>query len=178
MIRTSTYGPVTRFDIARTLFGRGRYWTTAYLVDGLLIDSGCAHEAAGILSALHPQPPTRLVNTHSHEDHIGANGLLQGHFPGMLVQAHPAALPVLADPLALQPLHPSRRLFWGAPAPCLAQPLADGDLIPTPNFTFQGERFDANLETEQFLDVGHRVAKAAGVLYTTLTGRSMKYYSR
>ena len=31
---------------------------------------------------------------------------------------------------------------------------------------------------EKFMHSLYRVAKAAGVLYTTLTGRSMKYYSR
>jgi glyoxylase-like metal-dependent hydrolase (beta-lactamase superfamily II) len=45
MLKVTRYGDVTRFDLARTLAGRGRYWTTAYLLDGLLVDTGCRHSA-------------------------------------------------------------------------------------------------------------------------------------
>lgn len=31
MLKTTSYGSVIRFDLARTLLGRGRYWTSAYL---------------------------------------------------------------------------------------------------------------------------------------------------
>ncbi len=70
MLKASAYGDVERFDLSRTLAGRGRYWTTAYLVDGMLVDSGCAHSAPELTRALSGAPLTSLVNTHSHEDHI------------------------------------------------------------------------------------------------------------
>jgi len=44
MLKVTCYNQITRIDLARTLAGRGRYWKTAYLADGLLIDSGCAHK--------------------------------------------------------------------------------------------------------------------------------------
>ena len=69
------------------------------------------------LDALAHKPPASIVNTHTHEDHIGANGKLQAKMAGLVIQAHPLALPVLADPQRTQPLHPYRRLFWGWPAP-------------------------------------------------------------
>lgn len=137
MLKSSTYAAVTRFDLARTLAGRGRYWTTAYLVDRLLIDSGCAHTAAEIVQALQDVPLAYIVNTHSHEDHIGANGPLQGQRAGLEIFAHPLALPVLADPRRAQPLHPYRRLFWGWPQPSQAKPLADGAILETEAFRFQ-----------------------------------------
>jgi glyoxylase-like metal-dependent hydrolase (beta-lactamase superfamily II) len=137
MIRITPYGLVTRFDLANTLLGRGRYWTTAYLVDGLLVDSGCAHSAAELAQALEGSLLTCLVNTHTHEDHIGANGLLQHTRDGLELRAHPLALPVLDDPRRCQPLHPYRKLFWGWPAPSQAQPLADGEWIETLNYKFQ-----------------------------------------
>ena len=37
--------PITRFDLARTIAGRGHYWTSADLVGGMLIDSGPAYAA-------------------------------------------------------------------------------------------------------------------------------------
>ncbi len=77
MLKTTLHDAVTRFDLARTLFGRGRYWTTAYLVDGMLVDTGCADTAEEIVQALAGTPLVRIVNTHSHEDHISANAALQ-----------------------------------------------------------------------------------------------------
>jgi glyoxylase-like metal-dependent hydrolase (beta-lactamase superfamily II) len=137
MLKVTRYDPVTRFDLARTLFGRGRYWTSAHLVDGLLIDSGCAHSAPELASALEKEHLTLIVNTHTHEDHIGANGLLQHQHPSLEILAHPLALPVLSNPRRAQPLHIYRRLFWGWPEPCQARPLADGERVHTEHYTFQ-----------------------------------------
>jgi glyoxylase-like metal-dependent hydrolase (beta-lactamase superfamily II) len=137
MMRVTSYGPVTRFDLARSLGGRGRYWTTAYLVDGMLIDTGCAHAAAELQQALQDVPLAHITNTHSHEDHIGANGRLQRSRPGLEIRAHPSSLATLADPRREQPLHPYRRVFWGWPEPCHAQPLADGDWVETRRHRFQ-----------------------------------------
>ncbi len=136
MLKSTIYGMITRFDLAQTLGGRGRYWTTAYLLDGLLIDSGCAHTARELADALRDTRLTRLVNTHTHEDHIGANGLLQRQRAGLEILAHPLALPVLADPRREQPLHPYRRLFWGWPEPSRANPLSDEAWIETEHFRF------------------------------------------
>jgi glyoxylase-like metal-dependent hydrolase (beta-lactamase superfamily II) len=96
VIRSAKYGEVIRFDSARTILGRGVYWATAYLVAGLMIDTGCAHSASELVERLEGEQLAQIVNTHSHEDHIGANGLLQQRQPGIKIYAHPSALPVLA----------------------------------------------------------------------------------
>jgi glyoxylase-like metal-dependent hydrolase (beta-lactamase superfamily II) len=137
MLKITHCQNVTRFDLARTLGGRGRYWTTAYLLDGLLIDSGCAFTAPELADALRAAPLTRIVNTHTHEDHIGANGILQRQRAPLDILAHPLALPILTDPRGQQPLHPYRKLIWGWPAPSRAHPLADESWIETDNFRFQ-----------------------------------------
>ena len=137
MVKVTQYGRIKRFDLARTLVGRGRYWTTAYLVDGLMGDTGCAHCTPELLSALAGTPLEQIANTHSHEDHIGSNAPLQGQRPGLKIMAHPLALPVLADPAGKQPLHLYRRLFWGLPAPSQGKPIYGGDRVQTGHHQFE-----------------------------------------
>jgi glyoxylase-like metal-dependent hydrolase (beta-lactamase superfamily II) len=137
MLKITSHGDVTRFDLARTLAGRGRYWTTAYLVDGIMVDTGCAFSASELVEALAGTPLARIVNTHTHEDHIGANGPLQRQRDGLEILAHPLALPILADPRGAQPLHLYRRVLWGWPEPSPGQPVSDGAVIETERHCFQ-----------------------------------------
>jgi glyoxylase-like metal-dependent hydrolase (beta-lactamase superfamily II) len=136
MLKITPFGAITRFDLARKL-PRWRYWTTAYLVDGMMVDTGCAHAAPELLLALAGMPLACIVNTHTHEDHIGADGDLQAGRPGLAIYAHPLALPVIADPRGEQPLHPYRKVFWGWPKPALARPLDDGEIVATEHHRFQ-----------------------------------------
>ena len=136
MLKRSFFQTVTRIDLARTIAGRGRYWATAYLVDGLLIDSGCAYSASELTRYLLGNPLTHILNTHTHEDHIGANGPLQKEYADLEILAHPFALNILEQP-RLQRLQPYRRLMWGWPEPSKGKPVVDGELIRTENFNFQ-----------------------------------------
>ena len=111
---------VIKLRVARSLFGRTAYFTAAYWVDGLLIDTGCAHTAAQLVATVKAWHVDQVFNTHSHEDHIGANAGIQAIF-GCPVLAHPDALPILANP-RLQPLQPYRLVFWGRPKPSQGQP--------------------------------------------------------
>ena len=136
--RTALTDGVIQFTSARGVLGRPVYFTAAYWVAGLLIDTGCAHTAQELLRATNDLRLERIVNTHSHEDHIGANGPLQAR-GGMPIQAHPLALPIIANP-RLQPLQPYRRYFWGWPQPSQATALGEQvvagpyvlQVIPTP----------------------------------------------
>jgi glyoxylase-like metal-dependent hydrolase (beta-lactamase superfamily II) len=137
MLKRTQYDDVTRFDLARTMAGRGRYWTTAYLVDGMMIDTGCAFTARELAVTLKDAPLVRIVNTHSHEDHIGANARLQREHGGLEIVSHPLALLVLADPRGAQPLQPYRRLFWGLPEPSRGKSISDGAVLDTEHHRFQ-----------------------------------------
>jgi len=75
----------------------------------------------------------RVVNTHCHEDHIGANAAVHDAF-NCPIQAHPDALPVLHNP-RIERLQPYRLLFWGWPEPCEATPL--GEWVETPQHRLQ-----------------------------------------
>ncbi len=137
MLKTTHYDAVTRIDMARSAAGRGYYWTTAYLVDGMMVDTGCAHTARELAESLKDEPLALIVNTHSHEDHIGANSTLQQQRDGLETLAHPLAIPIMAQPRELQPLHPYRRMFWGWPESSTGQPVQDQQSIVTEHRSFR-----------------------------------------
>jgi glyoxylase-like metal-dependent hydrolase (beta-lactamase superfamily II) len=133
MIYVDAFQKVIRFRLAHAMLGRPYYFTAAYWVDGLLIDTGPAKTAHQLVHALQGLAVNRIVNTHSHEDHIGGNAAVQRAF-GCPILAHPQALPILADP-SLQRLQPYRKLFWGKPLPAPGEPL--GEQVTTDRYHFQ-----------------------------------------
>lgn len=132
MIQVENVGKVRKFRLARELFGKGWYFTAAYWVDGLLVDSGCFYTAEELVKAVEGLPLQFIVNTHSHEDHVGANASLQAG-RGVPVLAHRQALPVLEDP-SLNRLHPYQRVLWGRPHPC--SPAVIPHIVETEHYRF------------------------------------------
>jgi glyoxylase-like metal-dependent hydrolase (beta-lactamase superfamily II) len=133
MINIERLGEITKFRLARTLFGRGLYFTAAYLVDGLVIDTGCAYTVLELMEALKESRVHTVVNTHSHEDHVAGNRALQEQF-GAQILAHPDALPVLAHPRDIY-LRPYQRVMWGYPEPSAAEPVPE--FVETERYRFQ-----------------------------------------
>ncbi|HOG45614.1 MAG TPA: MBL fold metallo-hydrolase [Anaerolineae bacterium] len=133
MVHIEAHGPVVCYRVARPIFGRPYYHTAAYWADGLMVDSGCVHTAAGLVQATAALPVAQIVNTHSHEDHIGGNGPLQ-RARGCRVLAPEEALAILADPRR-QYLQPYRRFFWGWPEPSQGEPL--GEWVETEHHRFR-----------------------------------------
>lgn len=126
-------GAVVKLRFARDILGWRPYYTAAYWVDGLLVDTGCAHSARQFASAIRQWKVAQIVNTHCHEDHVGANAELQALF-GCPIRAHALALPVLANP-RLDRLQPYRHFCWGRPKPSRAE--AIGDWVETEHYHFQ-----------------------------------------
>ena len=132
VIERQDSGGVVKLKMARDVPGPIRYHTSCYWVDGLLIDTGCAHCSREFQRATGDLPLSQVVNTHCHEDHIGNNGRCQAR--GATIQAHALALPYLADPRTLK-LHPYRHVFWGTPRPSTAAPI--GKTVATEHHEFQ-----------------------------------------
>lgn len=131
MLVVRPFGPVTQFRMARAVFGRPLYWVCVYHVDGLLIDTGCAHTVDELLAALRDLPVTQVINTHHHEDHVGGNAAVERRY-GLPIWIHPAGVDLLRRPWRLPPY---RRLVWGTPASFEAEPL--GVRIETARYAFR-----------------------------------------
>ena len=123
MISVERIDEVHKFIMARSFGKRSVYFTTAYWVDGLMVDTGCSYTVGELLDVVDGLPIDRIVNTHSHEDHVAANARLQKRF-GSSILAHPDALHILANP-RLKPLRPYQRIMWGMPEPSTASAIPD-----------------------------------------------------
>ena len=104
---------------------------STYLVDGLLIDSGLAYTSEELLDFLKTRKVKILVNTHYHEDHIGANYLLREKL----------GIELFAHRLAVEKINQRPKLYlyqeevWGYPVP--TKPEVIGDNVATDLFSFE-----------------------------------------
>ncbi len=116
MIHVEQHGPVVAIRMARGVLGRPLMWSTAYWVDGLLIDTGPHCTAQQLIRALRQVSVDAVVLTHSHEDVIGGLHTVHAAFPRAPIYASGYALPTIQDPSRLR-LQFYRRVAWGSPLP-------------------------------------------------------------
>lgn len=113
MIEIKEIEEVMQIKMGRVLEGRVLYWVAAYLVDGLLIDTGCRHTSEEFIKILEGRHIKCAVNTHYHEDHVGANCLLKQKF-GIDIFAHKDSVPLINQ---IPKLYPYQEMVWGYPEP-------------------------------------------------------------
>jgi glyoxylase-like metal-dependent hydrolase (beta-lactamase superfamily II) len=130
MIETSVYEQVTQIKMSREVDGKPIYWVAAYLVDGLLIDTGCSYTSKELVAFLKGKDVARVVNTHFHEDHVGGNRDIVNEL-GIDIYAHPDSVPLIAE----RPhLYPYQEMVWGYPEPTRVKPVPD--IIRTDKYAF------------------------------------------
>lgn len=120
MIRLRRVGDVTQLAMARTVLGRPLYVACAYYVDGLLVDNGPPVTQGELAQLLAQMEVRHAVLTHAHEDHAGANPVLQSR--GITPLAHPLSLDALAHPPHQRPY---QWLVWGRHPASSAIPLGE-----------------------------------------------------
>jgi glyoxylase-like metal-dependent hydrolase (beta-lactamase superfamily II) len=130
MIATAEYEQVTQIKLCRYPDFSPHATVSAYLVDGLLIDSGPAYTAEELTEFLKNKGLKTVVNTHYHEDHIAANALLKERY-GVELFAHPLAVDKINQPATL---YPYQEEVWGYPIPSQVKEI--GDAVITANFRF------------------------------------------
>jgi glyoxylase-like metal-dependent hydrolase (beta-lactamase superfamily II) len=131
MIAATPYGEVLQIRMCRYPDFPTGAWVCAYLVNGLLVDTGSAHTAAELVRFLDGKTLKAAVNTHFHEDHISANKFLQDAY-GTDIYAHPLAI----DKIHKSPtLYPYQEEVWGFPVPSVVKPV--GDYIETDGYRFE-----------------------------------------
>jgi len=130
MIEVNHFEEVIQIKMSRGVGGRRLYWVAAYLVDGLLIDTGCVHTAEELVKFLERQDLKLSVNTHHHEDHVGANRLLKERL-GIQIFSHRKAIPLINR---IPRLNQYQEIVWGHPEPTEVACLPE--TIETAHFLF------------------------------------------
>jgi endoribonuclease LACTB2 len=131
MLQVFSYGPITRLHVGRSILGRPLRTVEAYLLDGVLIDSGPPATARELVRWCATRGLRQVVNTHHHEDHSGGNRALHREL-GVGVAAPAQAVPLLR---AFPRLEPYRRIVWGQPQDVEAVPL--GTTVETERYRLE-----------------------------------------
>ena len=131
MLELHEFEQVTQIRLSRELDNKALYWVAAYLVDGLLIDTGCLYTSKELTSYLSTKNIRKVINTHFHEDHIGGNKDIMAEF-GVEIYAYPDSIPFIAGRPVL---YPYQEIVWGYPEPTDVKPIPD--IITTDKYSFR-----------------------------------------
>lgn len=131
MIEIAQFEEIAQIRMSRVIDGVPIYWVSAYLMDGLLIDTGCDYTAEELAPYLDDKRLDAVINTHFHEDHIGCNHIIKDRF-NVDIYAHPESIPLIGKDAFL---YPYQETVWGYPVPSEVKPIPKQ--IRTNHFIFE-----------------------------------------
>lgn len=131
MFKVNKHDEITRIVMGSKVNGRIIFTVSAYLVDGLLIDTGSHNTRWELVDYLSNRNIAIAVNTHHHVDHIGANKLIMERLRTP-VFASKGCVPIIARK---QDIFPFQEELWGCPEPCRVETL--GDTVETSSYSFK-----------------------------------------
>ena len=123
MIEIQRYGDVERIRLASWGSRMAGMDVSAYLVDGILVDSGFPRARRALARFLDERAVRGAMLTHYHEDHAGNAELLASR--GIPLLMHPITLERLRAPAAIRAY---RRVVWGTPRAIASLPSAPPDV--------------------------------------------------
>ena len=165
MIAITAHDDVLRLEMSSRRSRLVGYSVSAYLVRGVLVDSGFPALSRELARFLGERRPRGMLVTHEHEDHAG-NVAVAARL-GIPVGASPATVAALRR---LPPLPLYRRYTWGTAVPLIGplDPFADDALALTPSPGHSHDHhvvWDAERETlfggDLFLGVRVKIAHHA-----------------
>ena len=112
------------------------YEVSAYVLRGVLVDTGFVRVAAELTAALDELRPRGAVVTHWHEDHAGNVPLLAAR--GLPLRLHASCEAILRS---RPPIGLYRHIVWGQ-TPALAAPIRDLDPSPLEVLSLPGHSDD------------------------------------
>ncbi|MEM1182771.1 MAG: MBL fold metallo-hydrolase, partial [Acidobacteriota bacterium] len=117
VIAEAQFGPVRRFRLCRSYFGRRMMATHCYVLGDTFIDTGFPSASGALLDIARRFGVRRVALTHHHEDHAGGVAALAG--AGLEVSAGELTCRLLAHDL---PLPFYQHLAWGRTRPIQIEP--------------------------------------------------------
>jgi glyoxylase-like metal-dependent hydrolase (beta-lactamase superfamily II) len=128
MIELQRFGDVERIRMASWGSRLAGMDVSAYLVDGVLVDSGFPRSRNDLARFLDERGVVGAMLTHYHEDHAGNAALLAER--GIPLMMHSLTLERVRRPSAIRPY---RRIVWGTPAPLMS---TSSDAPPSTSLCF------------------------------------------